>query len=167
MDLINWKARITQIVGIYKYVWIVVLVGLVLLMMPDGKTEAVTVSEEIVDTYETQMERNLSALLSKIAGVGKVEVLLSISQGAQTIYQTDRSDSENGTNQDSKTQTVLITDSQRNEKGLIYQCNPPIFRGAIVLAQGGDDPVIRLAIVHAIGDVTGLGADKIAVLKMK
>jgi stage III sporulation protein AG len=39
--------------------------------------------------------------------------------------------------------------------------------GAIVVCQGGDQPTVRLAILDAVSKVTGLGADKISILKMK
>ena len=39
--------------------------------------------------------------------------------------------------------------------------------GAIVVCQGGDNATVRLAIIEAVSNVTGLGADKISVLKMK
>ena len=61
----------------------------------------------------------------------------------------------------------MITDSNRNETGLIHQRNPPKYQGAIILAMGADDPAVKLAIVDAVSNVTGLGADKISVLKMQ
>ena len=66
-----------------------------------------------------------------------------------------------------RTRAVIITDSARNEAGLIKQINGPIYQGAVVLCQGADDPQIRLAITEAISKATGLGANQIAVLKMK
>jgi stage III sporulation protein AG len=36
-----------------------------------------------------------------------------------------------------------------------------------VVCQGADDPVVKLLIVDAVSKVTGLGADKISVMKMK
>jgi len=39
--------------------------------------------------------------------------------------------------------------------------------GAVIVCQGADDPQVRLSIVDAVSKVTGLGSDKISVLKMK
>ena len=61
----------------------------------------------------------------------------------------------------------MTTDSDRNETGLVHQINPPVYLGAVVLAQGADNPVVKLSIVEAVSKVTGLGADKISVLKMQ
>jgi stage III sporulation protein AG len=43
----------------------------------------------------------------------------------------------------------------------------PQYLGAIVVCQGADRSDVRLAIVEAVSALTGLGADKISVLKMK
>ena len=63
--------------------------------------------------------------------------------------------------------TIIISDSDRNETGLLRKVIYPKFSGAIVVCDGGDDANIKLLIVDAVSKMTGLGADKIAVLKMK
>ena len=63
--------------------------------------------------------------------------------------------------------TVTLTDSNRNQSGLIRQIIPEKYQGAVILCQGADDPIIRLAIVDAVSKATGLGANKISVLKLK
>ena len=47
------------------------------------------------------------------------------------------------------------------------QVNPPTYLGAIIICEGADDANIRLAVVDAVSKVTGLGANRISVLKMK
>ena len=151
----------------YKYVWIVLCVGILLMLVPGNKDtpEAADAIPEATQP-EDSVEERLEAILSQMNGAGKVRVMLSVYQGEQTIYQTDsdHSQSEHGT--DSRTQTILITDKNRNETGLVHQINPPKYLGAIVLCQGADDPVVKLSIVEAVGKITGLGADRISVLKM-
>ena len=63
--------------------------------------------------------------------------------------------------------TVIISDSGREEEGLIKTVTPPIYLGAIIVCQGGDSPTIRLQIVQAVANVTGISSDRITVLKMK
>ena len=74
------------------------------------------------------------------------------------------------TNQDAegkRVTTVTVSDAQRNENGLIRQVISPKYRGAVIVCQGADDPVVQLAIVEAVSSTTGLGSDRISVLKMK
>ena len=112
-------------------------------------------------------EERLEKILGQIAGAGQVKVMLTVAQGERTIYQTDSTYAQSDDHTDSRTQTILVTDSERNETGLVYQKNPPVYQGAIVLAQGADDPTVKLAIAEAVSDVTGLGVDKISILKMQ
>ena len=43
----------------------------------------------------------------------------------------------------------------------------PGYQGALVVAQGGDDPQVRLALSEAVSALTGLGMDKISICKGK
>ena len=95
--------------------------------------------------------------------LGKVEVMLTECQGAETLYQTDIQQSPDSIRED----TVLTSDAQRQDHGLVRQVNPPVYLGAVVVCQGGDSPKVRLAVVKAVMSVTGLSSDKITVLKMK
>jgi stage III sporulation protein AG len=73
----------------------------------------------------------------------------------------------NDNNTSANSDTVTVTDSDRNENGLIRQINPPVYSGAVVVCQGADNPQVKLSIIDAVGKLTGLGSDKISVIKMK
>ena len=169
MDFVTLKSRISEYIGKYKYVWIVLLVGVVLMMLPERKKDDATIQIQAASESATEfsIEDRLGEILSHVAGAGKVKVMLSVSQGERTIYQTDTTYSQTTDHTDSRTQTILIKDDDRSESGLVHQRIPPTYQGAIILAQGADDPAVKLAIVEAVSDVTGLGADRISVLKMR
>ena len=109
------------------------------------------------------MQESLEAILAKIQGVGRVEVLLTEAAGSQTLYVYD----ESASGESLKSDAVIITDSARSQTGLVSQVIPPVYLGAVVVCQGGDSPPVRLAVVEAVQAATGLSADKITVLKMK
>ena len=168
MDIIMIKSRITEAVKKYKYVCIILLAGILLMILPEtSKEEMISQTQVQRQPARITMEEKLEETLGCLKGAGKVKVMLTIEKGEQTIYQTDSTYSHNENNTDTKTQTILTTDSDRNETGLVHQINPPIYLGAIVLAQGADNPVVKLSIVKAVSNATGLGADKISVLKMQ
>jgi stage III sporulation protein AG len=148
----------------YRYALLVVGIGLVLMLMPSGKAEKVPEVTTSVQTEEKQdLTQRLELLLGQIEGAGKVKVLLSLASGEQVLYQTDIQTNGDGQRQD----TVLITGGDRNQTGLIQQVKPPTYLGAVVVCQGADRASVRLAVVDAVSKLTGLGADKISVLKMK
>ena len=166
MELKGITSKIKTLLTKYKYVAIVLLAGIGMMMLPDfDKKETITV-EKIETKEEMPLETVLSNALSKVHGAGRVEVLLNVAQGPKTIYQMDEDSSGSENGQSDKAQTVTLTDSQRNEYGLVQQVNPPVYMGAIVLCQGADDPVVKLSIVEAVSKITGLNANQICVLKM-
>lgn len=167
MEISKWKVGILNRIGKYKYVLVVILAGILLMMIPEKRETYQQPTQMEADVTNDDTKENLAEILALIQGAGKVEVYLSVDQGERTIYQTDSAYTESDGKLDSKSQTILVTDSDRNETGLIYQKNPPSYLGAIVVAQGADNLKVKLALVDAVSKVTGLGADKISVLKMK
>lgn len=166
MERIAPKQRINAILGKYKYPILIVLVGLGLMLLPERETaEPALVPAETV--REDSLEDRLEIILAQIEGAGQVRVLLTEDTGRETLYQTDSSSESSDSGSRRTDDTVLIQDSARMESALIRQVMEPKYRGAVVLCQGAEAPAVRLAIVEAVRCVTGLGADKISVLKMK
>ena len=165
MDWVKKREKIMHWFGKYRYVLLVILLGLCLMMIPSGdrkksaETSLSTVPQESVQTLSQELEK----ILSHVQGAGKVQVMLTVAKGEEIIYQTDGNTAENGDRHD----TVVITDENRTQSGLVQQSIPPTYRGAIVVCQGADSPAVCLAIKEAVSKVTGLDISQISVLKMK
>ena len=160
MDLETGKQQFITFVKKYQYVLLVVLVGVVLMLIPQSPRESQTVMQT-EEAVKPDLQMQLAAILGQISGVGRVEVLLTEAAGADTVYQVDIR--QNQANAD----TVIITDRNREETGLVKQIFPPVYRGAVVVCQGADSAGVRLNVVDAVKSVTGLSSDCITVLKMK
>ena len=167
MDIRGLGSKIKSTFFKYKYAAIILLVGIGLLLIPQ-KSQSLPIAESIqkqnTQTFET---KELVEILQSIQGAGKVKVLLSIASGEKTLYQTDTDINTSGDSNSTKQETVIVTDSQRTETGLINQVNPPTYLGAIVVCQGADSATVRLAVTQAVAKITGLGSDSICVLKME
>lgn len=156
----DFLKRLTELVSKYRYAVLVLVLGLILMLLPtSGKdgSEQNTVQQAEEQSQNVALE--LSQILSQIEGVGEVEVMLTVETGAQTVYQYDESSG--------KTDTVIVTDENRAESGLIRQIHSETYRGAIVVCQGADSAAVRLRVIEAVSMVTGLRSDQISVLKMK
>ena len=167
MDLKSAGNKVKQILLKYKYAGIILLIGLSLLLIPGKKIEEPEVLQEQETIHREIDAKALSEILESVEGAGRVQVLLSIASGEKTVYQTNEDITTSEDNKSEKIETVITTDSQRNESGLINQVNPPTYLGAIVVCQGADSPTVKLAIMQAVSKITGLGSDCICVLKMK
>jgi stage III sporulation protein AG len=163
MELNQWRAKALELVRKYKYVLIVLLVGVGLMLIPERKHTSEPVQMETAPSFSDSTEA-LTQILSQIQGAGKVKVLLTVSAGEQTVYQIDQTVDGSGR---VDSETVIITDADRDQQGLVQKILAPEYRGAIVLCQGAEDAAVRLSIVEAVSDVTGLSTDRISVLKMK
>jgi len=160
------KGKFVEWIHKYRLVALVLLIGLALMLIPFGKKDKSEPSVQPVAPTQTDIMAELTQILSKIDGAGEVSVMLSVRTGISTVYQTDESIT-NGENGSSKHDTVIITDENRVQSGLVQHVIYPEYRGAIIVCQGADNVQVRLNIMEAVSRITGLGMDKISVLKMK
>lgn len=158
--------KFTQWIRKYRFVALILLLGLALMLIPFGGKEDTEKIDQSAAPTQPDLSAELSAILSQIKGAGEVSVMLSLDTGIDTIYQSDESIT-NGDNSTSRNDTVIITDEDRAQTGLVQHIIYPKYRGAIIVCQGADDAAVRLSIAEAVSRITGLGMDKISVLKMK
>lgn len=160
------RGDIRQLFQKYRWAALVLAAGLLLMCFPE-KQEAVAASAAPQIQREESLQLELEELLSGLDGAGKVKVLLSISTGERNHYHTDEDLSRTSDTMDQRKEAVIITSGDREEHGLLLRVDPPTYAGAVVLCQGADSARVKLAVVEAVSAATGLGSDKIAVLKMK
>ena len=166
MDTVDIKSKVQHFLDKYKFVVLVIVIGIILMLLPTGESKNKSENyTEAPKESELTMDVRLENVLSKIHGAGEVKVLLSVATGEENIYQIDEDVSENSGN--IQRNTVVVSDGSRNQQGLIRQIIPPSYLGAVIVCDGGDDPVVRLAVVDAVSKLTGLTTDRISVIKMK
>lgn len=169
----NWKERVKSTgrwawrkLGAYRLVFLVILAGLVLLLLPEGKEKTPSAQCAPAETFHLeQTEQKLAQALSKIDGAGEVTVLLTVKTGTRQVLAQDL-DSE-GAEGGQKTQTVVLAKGSGQEETVTVQEIYPQYQGALVVCGGGENPQVRLALTQAITALTGLGADKISISKGK
>lgn len=166
MDWMSWKENFGPFSKKYRYILLVIILGIAILLWPvPEREEPAPVKEAAVP--EQDLQTQLTQLLSRIEGAGKVAVLLAPAKGEETLYQLNEDLATQTDGRSVRKETVIVNAENRLETGLVRQVNPPSYQGAVVVCQGADSAAIRLAIVQAVASATGLGADCITVLKMK
>ncbi|MDO5399794.1 MAG: hypothetical protein Q4F17_02275 [Eubacteriales bacterium] len=165
MDWVTWKQQGVKSLQRYKYLALILLLGIFLMVLPEKQQSQPAAPP--APASESSLQAELTKLLSRVEGAGKVEVLLTEAAGARTVYQTNQDSSHSDSTEDLRRDTVLVTGSGREETGLVQQTIPPTYLGAVVLCQGADNARVRLSMVEAVMSATGLSSDNITVLKMK
>ena len=167
MDLKALHNKLKGSISNYKYVFIVLAVGLLLMLIPNGKHAEKDNEAKEVPLKQISQEEKIAGILKHIQGVGEVQVLLSTENTGETVYQTDSDTSTGNGSSNQRDDTVILTDADRNQSALIKSSGSPIYRGAVVVCQGGDKAAVKLAVTQAVIKATGLSAERICVLKMK
>ena len=160
----SYMERLTKGLRKYKYALLVLLLGMALMLIPKEKEEAPVVpSQQEQEDYAAALEQRLTEILSSIEGVGKVEVALTLERGSYTHYHQDVQ--HNG--QDEERKTVILSEGSAYDKAAVTTVDYPRFQGALIVCQGGGNAAVQLRLVEAVTALTGLGSDRIKVVKMK
>ena len=158
-----WKA-----LDQYKYVLIVIAAGIILLLWPTGEREQDAGTDSGLDVRETfdldALEKKLSKTLSKVDGAGEVTVTLTVKSGMEQVLASDRTTSVSERGSSVEEETVVINTGSGQEAVLLTR-KYPVFQGALIVCEGGDNAEIRLLLTQAVSALTGLGMDRITVCK--
>ena len=156
----------------YKYIAAVVLVGVALLLWPDGEKKEAA-AEPAPRTEMTELERELESeleeILGAIEGVGQVRVLLTLeTDGLRQLAQDTelRYSGETAAPDDySRYSDVVVVDGGSGDEIVVTARTYPTYRGALVVCGGGDRAEVQLVVTKAVATLTGLAADRITVAK--
>lgn len=130
------------------------------------------------ESSEYNLEQSLEDILSKMYGVGKVDVLITYSQSSEivamynekyTSSSTEETDTNGGTRkiEENDTDKEIIFEEVNGEKTPITQkVVMPKIEGAIITAEGAGDANIKTNIIQAVSAATGLSTYRIQVFQM-
>ena len=135
-----------------------------------------TENSNIIEESEYDLQAELEDILSKMDGIGKVDVLITYSQTSTVVPMysqtesstiTEETDSGGGTRkqESSNLNKEIITDGEN--KAITQTVMLPKVEGAIVIAEGGGNATIKSNIIQAVSAVTGLATYKVQVFEMQ
>lgn len=141
----------------------------------DTQKEAGTSDNSAAD-YARRLENDLATILSKIQGVGRVSVMVTLESGSEIIPAKDESISDKVTNEkDTNGGTRTINEKTTDDKVvfttaqggsskplIIKEINPEI-KGVIVVAEGAEDSKVKLKISQAVQTVLDIPAYRVSV----
>lgn len=150
---------------------IILIIGVILLILPVGtKTEKEKPQEtETYETYKIETERSLKRILSKVKGVGDVEVFITLENYGEAVYAKNGQGEENGEKsaKEFSDNYVLKNDAGGGESPLVVKKETPEVFGVLVVAKGANDPLLKTQIISAVRAVTGAKAHRVEVLEKK
>ena len=125
------------------------------------------------------LENQLEEILKKLEGVENVKVLITYAETNKVVPMYNE-DIQQSTTQEEDTQGGVRTINENSsKKEVVYQENngqksvvtssvvTPEIKGAVVLAKGANNGVVKSNIIQAVEAATGLPTHKIQVFEMK
>lgn len=142
----------------------------------DGEEAVGTQSEE--QDYARYLERRLEETLSQLDGAGNVRVMVTLQSSAQKIVEKDtqgerdaiteedsqggRRTSENTSHQET---TVYEGMGEKSQEPYVSKELTPRVEGVVVLAEGGENALVKRNITEAIQALFGIDTHKIRIMK--
>lgn len=146
----------------------------------ENDIETTVTTETLEQEYITYLEKKLENTLSFVEGVGKIKVMVTVSNSQKEVVEKDRitnrsstteTDSEGGTrnvnNTESTESTLYTVDEDGNQVPYVTQVYEPEITGVMVVAQGAGRGNVNSDISEAIQALFGIEAHKIKIAKMK
>ena len=152
-----------------KLLLLALLAGLVILMIPTpgAKTQTEPEQPEESPAPEVTLEARLEEILSRIEGAGNVKVLLTLyDDGERVLARDTRKSEDSGGRSESESSAVTVNQGSGKTGEVEVSYRYPVYRGAVICAEGAGSAQVRLELTEAVKAATGLGAEAIKIVKM-
>ncbi len=130
-------------------------------------------------TYQDKVKNELKNILSKVKGVGEVDVIIHFEGGEERIPAldseksntvTEERDSNGGNrvNNNNKDGTKVVMSSQGNStEPLILKTYNPKIIGILIVAEGADDTRLSYELTKIVSSLYDISESKVSVIPMK
>lgn len=174
--------------------FLIFALGIVLLIMSNSifknksaepkKTEIMAESTSSNDDYESatakDLEKRLKKILLNVAEAGEIEVMITTSYSSELVVAKDTKKEETNTEEtatqgdkrnilssNTESNVVLVENSDGSKKPLVLKELEPKIEGVVIVAQGGDNAIVKDQLSRAAQALLNVPAHKVEVLKMK
>jgi stage III sporulation protein AG len=158
----------------YKYAILIAAVGVTLMLIPGRKQETAARTAKTADSDDVfsleETERKMEAILGQIEGTGKLRIMLTLAAGSQVHLASD-ADQSLGDGMDGsrriRQEVVRLNTGSGTQEVVVVGRIYPRYQGAVIVCQGADNAAVRLALTEAVSALTGLGSDRISIVKWR
>ncbi len=157
-----------------KLIFVLGAAGILLILLsdflPDKKAEP-TVSQTSAELdenerYRQDIEQQLTEVISHISGVGRAEVMISLSATKEYVYaeKSDLDKRTEGSGESYRSQgEIVLADGGGDKQPVLRKIASPQIGGAAVVCEGASDPQVRERVTNVVSAVLGLPANRISV----
>jgi stage III sporulation protein AG len=164
----------------YKYLILISFVGIFLIFISTtkkrekpNKTKVEKTNFQNSEEYATHLENKLNKIISKIKGVGRSEVLVTLENGFENIYanseKTATNSNENfsgkmSTRNDSQ-KDIAMKDTKEGKQPVVITQKEPKIKGVLIVCEGANDGLVVEQIHDAVLRSFNIKANQLSVVK--
>jgi stage III sporulation protein AG len=127
--------------------------------------------------YAQETEQRITTLLSKVQGVGKVHVMVTLENSVQYVYAKDEKQSASSvttyaddrpTKSEEKgdtQQNYILVDGTGGKAPLILTEMEPAIKGVVVVCEGAKSPVTQQRVIGAVTTALGIRSIQVCVIE--
>lgn len=133
------------------------------------KKEQNTLIDNVCTTFENSneyidyLENKLESVITRVKGVGDVDVVLTLEKGFEYVYATEEETKTTSSGTSITSSSVVLVDGQPIIKEEIY----PVIKGIVVVANGAEDVNVKMNIISIIQTVIDVENSKINIMAGK
>lgn len=165
----------------YKYVVLIAIVGIFLIFLSTTNSKKENIKEQKTeklekktsDEYVEQLEKKLNNIISKIEGVGRSEVLITIENGIENVYANSEKKATNSNEnvsgkmsiRDDTQKDVVVIDTHEGKQALVVTQKEPTIKGVLVVCDGADNVSVVEKVTDAVSKSLNIKKNRLSVVK--
>ncbi|NLW43840.1 MAG: hypothetical protein GXY92_01500 [Syntrophomonadaceae bacterium] len=171
----HWKSSQVKVIAA-----ILAVIGIALILWPTSPApspSSVPQGQSLsMPGYDSAaLEKDLSRVLSRISGVGLVQVKLTLESEGTKVYATNERVETRQTQEKDQNGTTRNITEQSSDRQLVLSNNSPVLEeskapevvGVLVIAEGAFDPAVQESLSQAVTGLLGIPASRVTVLPME
>ena len=176
--MIEFKELFKRLSGNKKNLFLIICAVLAVILLVASEFITSDEKESISDVktgvssteYIASQEEKLEELLEKIDGAGEVEVMITLESCYENVYLKDsnlKTESNKNDFKEEQEETYIMAKTGSNtQEGVIIKVYEPVVKGVAVVATGGENGKVKMAILETVSAVFNINSTNISVEKM-
>lgn len=174
--------QLEEIIKDEKKLKVIVICGLILIallflweLLPEKKEKETTPGSQkggtiTTEEYTTQLEQKVKQMVEGIEGAGRVEIMLTLESGKETVYQSDvkrqtnKISNDGNYQQDTQETIVLVEGDNGRKQALVQTERMPAVQGVVVLCDGAENIQVQKRIIEALTTAFSIPSTQVAVV---
>lgn len=164
------KIKKVRHIEIYLAVGLALIVGCVYFISISSPKKVENNSKTQIDNFSTNfetsaeyidyLENKLESVITRVKGVGDVDVLITLEKGFEYIYATEEETKTTSNGTSITSSNLVLVNGQPVIKEEIY----PVVKGIVVIAYGAEDVSTKMNILSLIQTVVEVDNSKINIM---